>query len=122
MTNAYGSFQVVKTNTGDPEAVAAVADLVFTVNWTSDQPDVTGGDTSGSFTVKGDQVAAPVPPLSFPVGTKVTLSEVTPTNLPPGVQWTGGTWTAAPPNVVVNADGTATVTIASNNNARSRSR
>ena len=41
VTNAYGSFQVVKTNTGDPEAVAAVADLVFTVNWTSDQPDVT---------------------------------------------------------------------------------
>ena len=117
VTNAYGSFQVVKTNTGDPEAVAAAANLVFTVNWTSDQPEVTGGTTSGSFTVKGDQVAAPVPPLSFPVGTQVTLSEATPTNLPPGVQWTGGTWTAAPPNVVVNADGTATVTIASNNNA-----
>ena len=33
------------------------------------------GATSGSFTVKGDQVAAPVPPLSFPVGTKVTLQK-----------------------------------------------
>ena len=44
----------------------------------------------------------------------MTLSEVTPTSLPPGVKWTGGTWTAAPPNVVVNADGTATVTISSN--------
>ena len=117
VTNAYGSFQVVKTNEGDEEAVDAVADLVFTVNWTSDQPEVVDGDTSGSFTVTGDGTAAPDPALSFPVGTKVTLSEVTPTNLPPGVQWTGGTWTAAPPNVVVNADGTATVTIASNNNA-----
>ena len=54
VTNAYGSFQVVKSLTGDAEAVDLSADVEFTVNWTSDQPDTAGGKTSGSFTVKGD--------------------------------------------------------------------
>ena len=31
------------------------------------------------------------------------------------MKWTGGTWTADPPNVIANDDGTATVTIISNN-------
>ena len=115
VTNAYGAFQVVKSLDGDDQAEAASSDLEFTVNWTSDHPDSAGGKTSGTITVKGDQVAEPTPALWFPVGTKVTLSEATPTNLPPGVKWTGGTWTADPPNVIANDDGTATVTIIGNN-------
>ncbi|MGA9639526.1 DUF5979 domain-containing protein, partial [Flavobacterium sp.] len=111
ITNSYGSFQVVKTVTGDEEATEAASAAIYTVNWTSDEPDVASNATSGSFTVTGDGTPAPEPALSFPVGTEVTLSEVAPTNLPPGVVWTGGTWSAAPPAVVVNQDGTATVTI-----------
>ena len=58
VTNAYGAFQVVKSLDGDDQAEAASADLEFTVNWTSDHPDSAGGKTSGTITVKGDQVAA----------------------------------------------------------------
>ena len=76
--NAYGAFQVVKTLDGDDQAQAASADVVFTVDWTSDHPDSAGGKTSGTITLKGDQVAEPTPALWFPVGTKITLSEATP--------------------------------------------
>lgn len=114
VTNAYGAFQIVKTLDGDDRAQGAAADVEFTVDWTSDHPDSAGGATSGTITVKGDQVAEPNPALWFPVGTKITLSEATPTSLPPGVKWTGGTWTPDPPNVIANGDGTATVTIISN--------
>ncbi|GAA1953545.1 hypothetical protein GCM10009776_14240 [Microbacterium deminutum] len=110
--NSYGSVQVSKTLAGDAEAIDAVADLEFTVTWTSDQPDLVGGATSGSFPVPGDGTPVPEPALTFPTGTVVQLTEVPPTDLPPGVDWSGLTWTPAP-NVTVSADGlTATVTVA----------
>src|SRR6185312_1990656 len=94
---------------------AAAVDVEFTVNWSSDHPDSAGGATSGTITLKGDPTdPQPVPALWFPVGTKVQLSEATPTDLPPGVKWTGGEWQADPPNVIANPDGTATVTITGN--------
>ena len=114
--NLYGSLQVAKTLSGDPEAIAELEDFEFTVNWTSDHPDVVGDATSGSFTVTGDGTPAPDPALAFPTGTIVTLTETTPTSLPPGVEWTGLQWTAAP-NVAVNPDGTATVTILGGENS-----
>lgn len=107
--NLYGSLQVAKTLSGDAEAIAELEGFEFTVNWTSDHPDIEGDATSGSFTVLGDGTPAPDPALAFPTGTVVTLTETTPENLPPGVAWSGLQWAAAP-NVVVDGT-TATVTI-----------
>ena len=59
------------------------------MTWTSDQPDIVDGDTSGSFPVPGDGTPAPDPALTFPTGTVVQLTEVPPTDLPPGVDWSG---------------------------------
>ena len=66
--NLYGSLQVAKTLSGDPEAIAELEDFEFTVNWTSDQPDVVGDATSGSFTVTGDGTPAPGPRPRLPDG------------------------------------------------------
>lgn len=111
VANRYGSLQVAKTLSGDSEAIAALEGFAFTVNWTSDTPDVAGGETSGSFTVTGDGTPSPDPALAFPSGAVVTLTETPPAGLPAGVAWTGLEWTAAP-NVAVSQDSTtATVTI-----------
>ena len=66
--NLYGSLQAAKTLSGDPEAIAELEDFAFTVNWTSDEPDVVGAATSGSFIVTGDGAPAPEPSLAFPTG------------------------------------------------------
>jgi len=117
VTNSYGALQVEKTLVGDAGAVAASGAVEFTVNWTSSEPDVVDAETSGSFVVTGDGTQMPDPALRFPAGTTVQLTETAPTVLPPGVEWTGASWTAAP-NIAVSEDGqTATVTITSSGQA-----
>ncbi|HEY5878808.1 MAG TPA: DUF5979 domain-containing protein, partial [Nakamurella sp.] len=99
-----GSFTVQKQLTGDEAAIAAAADVEFTVNWTSDDPD----SPSGTITVTGGETSAPV---ELPAGTVVTLTEATPTDLPDGVVWQGYTWVATA-GVTVSPDGhTATFTV-----------
>ena len=104
VTDAPGSFTVEKQLTGDEAAIDAAADVEFTVNWTSDDPD----NPSGTITVTGGETSDPV---ELPAGTVVTLTEATPTNLPDGVVWQGYTWVANE-DVTVSPDGhTATFTV-----------
>ncbi len=104
VTNAPGSFTVEKKLDGDQAAIDAAADVEFTVNWTSDDPD----NPSGTITVTGGETSDPV---ELPAGTVVTLTEATPTNLPDGVVWEGYTWAPAD-GVTVSEDGkTATFTV-----------
>ncbi len=99
-----GEFTVEKLLTGDPDAVAAAEDTEFEVAWETE------GDPSqtGTITLTGGEVSDPV---ELPAGTVVNLTEVTPTELPPGVAWNGYTWQPAE-GVTISEDGqTATITI-----------
>ncbi len=100
-------FTVTKQVTGS--AAGSVPDTFsFAVNYS--YVDLLGATQTGTLNVTKGGVTQTASLANIPVGTSVTLSEVTPTGAAPDVSWGTPTWSS---NVTTNANGSATFVVGS---------
>jgi len=107
-----GTFEVTKTVTdGTDEPVVVPEGTTVTVGWTAVDPD--GDESTGTIDVVagGDGTFAPAgpvdgdgDPVTFPVGTEVTLDEPATGTPPPGFAWGEPSWSPGSTITIDRAD------------------
>lgn len=101
-TASLGSLSVLKTLSGDVDAVPADAVFPVTATWT----DLLGEEQQ----VKIDLTArTPAVIDDLPLGTQVSLTEDAATGLPANAKWLGAAWSSESADVAIDGEGSTVV-------------